>query len=309
MGAAMKCLRVMLLTFGVLCHVFSSASGTASPVPVWHGKSPRDLHREYGNIFKYGNRNAASHLWSSFIMDRAPQMTHSRFETLSAGYCAVSGSPVTPHDHTRYLLRLESVEGNGKMVAGFMYYCCWPCVCDTQDFLKVDTTNITLAGEVRRYHVVVIGNPCDHSEALQKPFMQPFGHGMTTLADSAAEVRCDASGNLVGATLSDHGYPIVSLFFDPQEIDANSKAVVAGSMGHPEPGRMGRSKKGLAYQDEFEYRDMCEDRAANGYNSGMGEIFRKVAEISRIIPGSRPRVPEALTSESNESTGGNESDL
>ena len=29
------------------------------------------IHREYGNIFKYGNRNAASHLWSSFLLDRA----------------------------------------------------------------------------------------------------------------------------------------------------------------------------------------------------------------------------------------------
>ena len=27
---------------------------------------------------------------------------------------------------------------------------------------------------------------------------------------------------------------------------------------------------------------MCTDRARNGYNSGMGEIFRKVASISMI---------------------------
>merc|ERR1712178_37835 len=244
-------------------------------------------HREYGNIFKYGNRNAAPHLWSSFIIDRAPQMTHTRFETLSAGYCAVSGSPVTAHDHTRYLLRLESVEGNGKMVSGFMYYCCWPCVCDTQDFLKVDTTNITLAGEERQYHVVVIGNPCDKPEQLTKPFVQPFGHRTTTLGETAAEVRCDASGHLIGATLSDHGYPIVSLFFEPQETSSDSKAVAIGSMGSPQPGRFGVSSSGKRYQDEFGYKDMCEDRAAHGYNSGMGEIFRKVAEISRILPGSR----------------------
>lgn len=103
-------------------------------------------------------------------------------------------------------------------------------------------------------------------------------------------MRCDAQGNLVGATLSDHGYPIVSLFFDAHEIDPDSKAVVTGRLGEPTPGRVGMSPTGLRYQDEFEYQDMCEMRAAQGYNSGMGEIFRKVAEISRIIPGSRTRL-------------------
>ena len=24
-----------------------------------------------------------------------------------------------------------------QQVAGFMHYCCWPCVCDTQDFIRV----------------------------------------------------------------------------------------------------------------------------------------------------------------------------
>merc|ERR1711871_664118 len=160
--------------------------GNTQIVPKWGGSSPRDLHREYNNIFKYGNRNAASHLWYSFVNERAPQMTHDRFETVSSGYCAVSGSPVTPSDHTRYLLRLQSVQGGGKMVAGFMYYCCWPCVCDTQDFLKVDTANITLAGEVRQYYVVVIGNPCENEAALDKPFVQPFyGRETTTLRRGA----------------------------------------------------------------------------------------------------------------------------
>lgn len=234
-------------------------------------------------------------------------MTAARFEELSTGYCAVSGSPVQASDHTRYLLRLPSVEGGGKMVQGFMYYCCWPCVCDTQDFIRIDTTNVTLAGgETRRYHVAVLGNPCDNADALYKPFMQPFGQGQTTLAQSAAEVRCDPNGNLIGAFLSDHGYPIISLFFDPEEIDAQSVGPV---QGEPSPGRMQRSSSGLNYQDEFEYRDMCEDRAMQGYNSGMGEIFRKVAGISKIVPGSRPRLhgPEPVASEEQSST--NQSDL
>jgi len=36
------------------------------------------------------------------------------------------------------------------------------------------------------------------------------------------------------------------------------------------------------YQDEREYKLECEERASNGYNSGMGEIFRKVGAVSPI---------------------------
>ena len=49
----------------------------------------------------------------------------------------------------------------------------------------------------------------------------------------------------------------------------------------PQPGRMSVFKN-QAYQSEFEFRDMCENRKRNGYNSGMGEIFRKVCEINPI---------------------------
>ena len=43
-------------------------------------------------------------------------------------------------------------------------------------------------------------------------------------------------------------------------------------------------------QDEYEWGPMCKDRARNGYNSGMGEIFRKVAGISPIQVGGQSRV-------------------
>merc|ERR1712194_556382 len=54
--------------------------------------------------------------------------------------------------------------------------------------------------------------------------------------------------------------------------------------GAPTPGRMSSTSPNgnTIFQDEWEYREMCRDRAENGYNSGMGEIFRKVAEISAI---------------------------
>merc|ERR1711907_208910 len=154
--------------------------------------------------------------------------------------------------------------------------------------------NVSLAGGVsREYHVAVLGNPCEHPEALTKPFTQPFDWGgPTTLAETAAEVRCDSEGRLIGATLSKHGYPIYSLFFNAEDIPAHAEAAVAPASGQktPTPGRMSHDASGVAYQDEFEFKEMCEDRARNGYNSGMGEIFRKVAEISPVVPGSRPRL-------------------
>merc|ERR1712193_171799 len=126
-----------------------------------------------------------------------------------SGFCAVSGSPTQPQDRTRYRLTLDKV-GGGKRT-GYMYYCCWPCVCDTQDFIRVDTKNVTTSGgEERQYHFAVLGNPCDHPDQLSKPFVQPFyGRGETTLHREAPEVRCDENGQLQGAHLSDHGYIIM----------------------------------------------------------------------------------------------------
>ena len=61
----------------------------------WNGETYRDLRAEYYNIFKHGNRNAASHLWSSFLLQRSQQMTPYRLEHMFTGFCAVSGSPVS----------------------------------------------------------------------------------------------------------------------------------------------------------------------------------------------------------------------
>lgn len=251
-------------------------------VPRWGGTSHKDLHREYRNIFKHGSRNAASHLWSNFILERSSQMTHATLVDMFSGFCAVSGSTVRPSDYTRYKLTLDKVDGTGK-TTGYMMYCCWPCVCDTQDFIKIDTKNVTTADGVRTYRFAVLGNPCNNAEALRKPFVQPFGRGTTTLAQSAAEVRCD-NGVLLNAPLSDHGYIIISMFFDFPDQSADSGWLTAPQpvVQAAKPGRIS-SFSGVKYQDEHEYGPMCANRAANGYNSGMGEIFRKVASISPIV--------------------------
>lgn len=241
----------------------------------------QDLFREYGSIFKNGNRNAASHRWSTFLLDRARQMTVGRLQLFFEGFCAVSGSPVRSSDYNRYRLTLPLV-ATGERVTGFMHYCCWPCVCDTQDFIRVDTLNVTSSDGISRLrHFAVIGNPCDHPEELDAPFIQPFGRRATTLSETAREVRCLDGGEMEGATLSDHGFIIIGMFFDA--VKASDDALLA--FESPQPGRVITGKvegKDIMFQDEREWQGHCTERAANGYNSGMGEIFRKVCAISPI---------------------------
>merc|ERR1711912_230017 len=143
-----------------VCSVAAQSPVDHSPVP-WTGTTVRDLWGEYGNIFRHGNRNAASHLWSAFLLDRSAGMPLERFNQLMGGYCAVSGSPVTPAERTRYRMSLNTV--TGERVTGIVYYCCWPCVCDTQDFIKVDTKTVTTADGTSVHRFMVIGNPCENA--------------------------------------------------------------------------------------------------------------------------------------------------
>ena len=243
-------------------------------------RSVQDLHREYHNIFRFGNRNAASHLWSSFILDRSEQMTEDTMKMLFSGFCAVSGSPVRPSEYNKYGLLLDTVFEQERRF-GFMHYCCWPCVCDTQDFIKVDTKTVRTKdkGE-QQYHFAVVGNPCAHPEELSRPFFQPFDGRQVTLREVAQEVRCRPDGTLEGAIMSDHNFVIISMFFDSVNERAHEESSVT-AYKVPQPGRMSVFEN-QAYQSEFEFRDMCEQRKHNGYNSGMGEIFRKVCEINPI---------------------------
>merc|ERR1711865_956139 len=134
-------------------------------------------------------------------------------------------------------------------VSGYMHYCCWPCVCDTQDYIRIDTLTVTTlqshtrhnrssdgrsavtdeeaveveeVGVAEQQYFAVIGNPCDHPAQLTTPFEQLsssfYGRRKhtTTLAEMAQEVRCFEDGTLEGATLSDHGYIIIGMFFDAE---------------------------------------------------------------------------------------------
>ena len=298
---------IFLLLIGSSAEELTTIELSPWPPSASERATVQDLHREYGNIFRFGNRNAASHRWSTFLLDRSDQMTYERLGMFFSGFCAVSGSPVRPSDYNRYWLELPKV-GTGERAAGYMHYCCWPCVCDTQDFIRIDTLNVTTRdGGSQQRNFAVIGNPCDHPEKLNAPFYQPFHGGRTTmLTETAQEVRCLEDGTMEGATLSDHGYVIITMFFDAEavddaddDVDQGGRVLVAGGQEDnaliasekrppPQAGRITtaaqRDGSKVMFQDEREWGPHCNDRAKKGYNSGMGEIFRRVSSISPIPP-------------------------
>ena len=120
------------------------------------------------------------------------------------------------------------------------------------------------------------------------PFVQPFDKRSTTLEREAPEVRCE-DGVLRGATMSDHGYVILTMFPIAAPADAADLRPSDGESALAVPGN-GSDSGGNAlpvappaeWQDEDTFEYHCEDRKNKGYNSGMGEIFREVAGISAI---------------------------
>ena len=80
------------------------------------------------------------------------------------------------------------------------------------------------------------------------------------------------------------------MFFDSISVsdddivgEGNNVALTSKVINKNQPGRMSKSHDGQYFQSEHEYEGMCEERKRNGYNSGMGEIFRKVAAITPIV--------------------------
>lgn len=204
-----------------------------------------ELFDRYYEIFPSGNRNAASHRWATYILERSEDMSERTLRDLFAGFCPVSGSPLS---YSRSALRVSMTlpAAFGGNATGMMYYCCWPCICDTADFIKVDTKTIRTADGTKQYQFAVIGNPCERPEVIPS---------------QAPDVNCQ-SGQLVKATMSDHGFVIIGMFFEP---------------GIPE-----HSDSDVNSYPQQSMSGTCQERADMGHNSGMGTIFREVANIAPI---------------------------
>ena len=166
----------------------------------------------------------------------------------------VSGSPLPDGGNlVRYsgLPRAQmDAAGTFALAGGDVHHCCWPCICDAQTHLKVDTKTVETATGPHTFEFLVIGDPCVH------------GPLPMYLARQAPDVTCGADGHLDAATFSDGGYVVVGLL---QSHDSSTT---------------GNATSSVANSATFDTR--CAQRAAMGTTSGMGKIFIDVASINPI---------------------------
>lgn len=172
-------------------------------------------------------------------------MTADVFTEMFRSFCPVSGSPVRPRTDNTWAFDLELLQGGQQ--SGAINFCCWPCACDTVDFIQADTKSVTLAnGVVQEFTFLVIGNPCGTQDEVEKVGQVP----------SAPELYCD-HGILGGATMSDNGGIIIGML-----VTTLQDAAIG--------------------QDPDSYASLCADRASNGYAGGMGMIFRSLADVNAL---------------------------
>jgi hypothetical protein len=215
-------------------------------------------------------------------------MSETTFKRLMGAFCPVSGSPVRIVPAKRWRVTLEASHGSSvsdeapPQRTGYVSHCCWPCSCDAQDFLKLDTKTVQTMDGPQEYWFTVMGNPClgpRGDAVLSDVFISPFNGQPYTLSQSAREVRCADDGSLIGATLSDGGFPIIGMIQESVESTLDDVTPLSA----PIPGRQQLdSTLGFGYSDARDLQPMCEQRAATGYASGMGEIFRQVASVVEV---------------------------
>lgn len=252
------------------------------PVFSLHLDGIKELISNYDNIFPHGNRNAASHRWATFVLENAQDHTLAEIETLFQGFCPVSGSPVTPGDYNRWEILLSAMSGD--VYKGATHHCCWPCLCDLHDFVRVDTKTVKAKDGSKKMNFLVIGDPCLHAYKLTTPYKNAFDGTLTTIADGAPDVTCGSDNTLEKATYSDNGGVIIGLLLDSKQASLNeaeeaykgwAKAMAQrGGLRGPEAEPQENSMRAMAGQ--------CAKRARSGYNSGMGAIFRQVAKINPL---------------------------
>merc|ERR1712146_461694 len=120
-----------------------------------------------------------------------------------------------------------------------------------------------------------------------------FGRGYENVVGNVApEIHCSRDGSLdgqlylEGAHFSDGGHPIISMFFDAvfdAENNENDERFQMSLSGTPQPGRMRTAPDGTGYHHHYDYSRMCRDRIVDGVaTSGMGDIFRVIANVTRI---------------------------
>ena len=70
---------------------------------------------------------------------------------------------------------------------------------------------------------------------------------------------------------------IIGPLFETQRIGVPTPA----AQDQQQPGKIGDGASGVGYQDEHDAA-MCAERERGSHNSGMGEIFRRVAAVAPL---------------------------
>jgi len=229
---------------------------TGAPRVGYHAKRTDDeppltvdsLHQAYESIFfPSQNRNAASHLWVKYVLERSKKLTKDDLLHVFGGFCPVSGSPVTPSERNLFTgLKVKRVSSD-VFDSVNVHVCCFPCMCDIQEFTKTDELTVKVKSDVdgeivdHIFQVLVIGDPCSKPEDIPR---------------DAPAVKCE-DGQLKDAVLSDNGHVVIGMT-QPENEDTKD--------GYPAAGLKNR----------------CDVRRENGYEGGMGTIFLRIASISPI---------------------------
>ena len=141
--------------FSIICLISLSVLNSIDSLTV------RQLHGKYYEIFSRAyNRNAASHLWSSYILKRASNMTESEIYQLFEGFCPVSGSPISPSPENLWQGVKVKKANTQEEVSVSVHFCCWPCVCDLQDLVQTDPLTIDTADGTKVFNSFLNGKNC-----------------------------------------------------------------------------------------------------------------------------------------------------
>ena len=89
---------------------------------------------------------------------RSTTFSASEIRELFGGFCPISGSPVRPSsDNLWSNLEFKKSSNPGQTESGSVHVCCWPCVCDLQEFVKTDTLDVDTKNGRTTFDVLVIG--------------------------------------------------------------------------------------------------------------------------------------------------------
>ena len=89
---------------------------------------------------------------------RSTSFTTEEIRNLFGGFCPISGSPVRPSAWSKWgSIPFKKASNTAQTITGSVSVCCWPCVCDLQEFVKADTLEVETREGRTTFDVLVIG--------------------------------------------------------------------------------------------------------------------------------------------------------